>query len=49
MVYVIKAKGYTVDMVKSLREAELTYKDCGPDTQMFAVNADGSANLIRRK
>lgn len=49
MVYIVKVKGHTVDMVKSLRKAEDTFKECYTEAQIFAVAFDGSAKLIKQK
>lgn len=49
MVYVIKTLGTTVDMVKTLREAESSFKECSRQAEMYAVAPDGSAKLIRVK
>ncbi len=49
MVYVIKFKGHTVDMHKSLKDAEDSFKYGSTGTEVFAVEIDGSAKLIHRK
>jgi hypothetical protein len=58
MVYTVKVFGQTVDMCdtaleknkgEALREAESTFKDSKRSVQLFAVAADGTATLLRRK
>jgi hypothetical protein len=48
-VYILKFKGHTVDMQKSLKDAEDSFKYGSSGTEMYFVEVDGSAKLIRRK
>lgn len=49
MIYKIVTKGFCVDFTANKRHADDTFRDCGRDTQMFVVYADGSAKLIQTK
>lgn len=49
MVYVVKSKGHTVDMVKRLKDAENSFKDVYSSAQLFAIAHDGSAKLLKQK